>query len=930
MFKILKTKTLAITIALILTTTMAVTLIMPLASAAYNSETATAVAQGMKWDFPGSQDISASSTRLLIWNRYQDRVPTRTYNVIAPNPVGVGQLFTVVFYQPIVPPDALIINNIRYQYYNIVKKPDGHEERIPASGTTTSDSTGTNYFGYTPDQIGNYSVTTVFVEQQYLWYGSNTQRNFYGITLLQSNYTTTVTVQEEKVEPIGWKMTPLPTEYWNRPIEGQNQLWAQISSNWYSNAHDESNGGPNNRFQPDGIAPNSGHILWTRPTEDQGVIGGESLFGVPGEVFNAGHQYQPRFQSQIIMNGRLYYSPNLLWSGSSELLTALDLRTGELLYEVNTTGVGQPTFGYYYDFDTPNQHGVTAPGWLFTNNFARAYHPARGFVTGLNITNVPNGFEAVAQKGEVLRYVLTNTGTSSAPAWRLAQWNSSRILVSNPGGGSGGSSNAIVSGDIVANVPITPSMPTTSAGAGREWTWNGTAWATKPSAGPANTEISYDWNVSVPVAFASNPTIRAVIQNDIMLVSNGSVPQGTGSPSFAYPEESTWWGINLKPGSEGQVVWSKTIKMVDEEHNDMLSYQRAAEGVFVFVEMPTLKWIGYSMYTGEKLWETEELANLNPFGYFSFPSLMYDEASTIAYGKLFVGGYIGHVIAFDLYNGTKLWTYAAPTDMSVFKYFTLMLGGAADNKLYVGTHEHSADTPLFKGNRLRVLDVDTGEEIFTMISWPHPRTMAFADGILIYWNNYDGQIYALGKGPSQTTVDAPLTSVTQGTNVVIRGSVIDISAGTKQKEQAARFPSGVPAVNDASQSQWMEYVYMQKERPMNATGVEVIISVLDPNGNFNDIGTATSDSSGFYSLVWEPPVPGKYTVYARFAGTESYWPSYAETAFDVAQAPEGTAPPATAPASVADTYFVPAIAGIIVAIIIVGALQALLLLRKRP
>jgi hypothetical protein len=905
---------------------MAITLIALPSVFAWNTATTDAVNAGMKWDFPNAANFDASATRLLIWNRYHDRVPTRTYNVIAPNPVGVGQLFTVVYYQPVVPPDALISNDIRYEYYNVITKPDGTTERIPATGTITSDSTGTNYFGYTPDQTGNYSVTTVFIQQTYRWYSSTTQRNFYGITLLSSNYTSTVTVQQEPVTPIGWKPTPLPTEYWTRPIEGQNTDWYKISSNWYGDAHDESNGGPNNRFQPDGTAPNSGHILWTRPTEDQGVIGG-SLFSVPGEVFNAGHQYQPRFQSQIILNGRLYYSPNLLWSGSSELMTALDLRTGELLYEVNTTGVGQPAFGYYYDFDTPNQHGVTAPGWLFTNNFARAYHPARGFVTSLNITNVPSGFEAIGPKGEVLRYVLTNIGTSANPAWRLLQWNSSRVLVSNPDGGSGGSSNAIVSGNRPANVPLIPARPATNM------YWNNSAWVTNAqlaSTGYSQVyDASYDWNVTVPTTFANTPTIRAVIQNDIMLVSNGSVPQGTGSPSFAYAEESTWRGISLKPGSVGQVVWTKTIKMVDTQFNDMLSYQRAAEGVFVFVTMPTLKWVGYSMYTGEKLWETEELANTNPFGYFSFPSLMYDEASTIAYGKLFVGGYIGHVIAFDLYNGTKLWTYSAPTDMSVFKYFTLMLGGVADNKLYVGTHEHSADTPLFKGNRLRVLDVNTGEVIFTMIGWPHPRTMAFADGILIYWNNYDGQIYALGKGPTKTTVDAPLTSVTQGTKVVIRGTVTDISAGTKQKEQAARFPNGVPAVNDASQSQWMEYVYMQKERPMNATGVDVILSVLDPNGNFYDIGTATSDSSGAYSYAWETPVEGKYTVYARFAGSESYWPSYSETAFDVTEAPHAATTPTPAPASAADMYFVPAIAGVIVAIIIVAALQVLILLRKR-
>ena len=889
---------------------------------AWNNQTTAAVAAGMKWDFPGAATYDASSTRLTIWYRYKDKVPTRTYNVISPNPVGVGQSFTVVYFQPIVPPDALLTNDIRYEYYNVIKKPDGGEDRIPTSGTVDSDSTGTNYFAYTPNAVGNYTITTYFIEQMYRWYSSSTQRNFYGITLLPSNYTTTLVVQEEPVVPVGFVPTPLPTEYWTRPIEGQNTEWYRVASNWYGNEHDESNGGPNNRFQTDGTAPNSGHILWTQPTEDGGVIGGAN-FSTPGEVFNAGHQYQPRFQSQIIMEGRLYYSPNLYWGGDSELWRAVDLRTGQLLWEINTTGIGTPSFGYYYDFDSPNQHGVTSPGWIFTNNFARAYHPARGIVSGLNVTNVPSSsFEIVGKKGEVLRYVLQNTGNSTNPNWYLLQWNSSKVLTD-------GVMSAIVSGNLVANVPTSPPLNSTHNN------WNGTQWVTSATRSAqryaSNSGPSYDWNVSIPWrnTMPNSPTIRGVIHDDIMLVSNGSVPQGTGSPSFAYAENSTWRGISLKSETLGQQVWVNTITTVNTQTNDMLSYQRAAEGVFVFVEMPTMKWSGYSMYTGLKLWETAALADLNPFGYFSFPSLMYDEASTIAYGKLYVGGYLGYVLAYDLYNGTELWRYAAPTDQSVFKYYVLMLGAVADGKIFVGTHEHSADTPLFKGNKVRALDVNTGKEVWTMEGWAHPRTMAIADGELIYWNNYDQQVYAVGKGPSSTTVEAPMAGVTVGSSLVIRGKVTDVSAGTEQDEIARRFPNGVAAVSEASQSQWMQYVYMQKAVPTNCTGVTVTLSVLDANNNFRDIGNATSDISGSYSLAWTPDIEGKYTVVARFAGSESYYGSYAETAFTVDAAPPAPATPPETPPSMTDTYIAYAAAAIIASVAIVGAILAIVL-RKRP
>jgi hypothetical protein len=174
-----------------------------------------------------------------------------------------------------------------------------------------------------------------------------------------------------------------------------------------------------------------------------------------------------------------------------------------------------------------------------------------------------------------------------------------------------------------------------------------------------------------------------------------------------------------------------------------------------------------------------------------------------------------------------------------------------------------------------------------------------------------------------------MAAITQGSSLVIRGTVIDISTGTKQAEQAARFPNGVPAVSDASQGAWMEYVYMQKPRPMDTTGVPIVLSVVDSNGNYREIGTTTSDADGFFSLNWKPDIEGKYTVYASFGGSESYWPSHAVTAFAVDPAAATPAPTTQALQSTADMYFVPAIAGIIVAIAI-GFAITILVLRKRP
>jgi outer membrane protein assembly factor BamB len=719
--------------------------------------------------------------------------------------------------------------------------------------------------------------------------------DYYGITLQSSNRTYTVTVQEEPVYPTAITSYPLPTEYWNRPIEGQNNHWGQISSNWLNSAMDRNYGSTNNRIQTQGSGPNSGHILWTKPTEDGGVVGGD-WYPKEGDTFNAGHQYQTRMQdTSIIMHGRLYYQEPIAWSGGGGAWVCVDLKTGEEIWR-NQTMAATPSFGYYYAFDDMNQHGIVNPGWLFSSNFGTAINPRYGTTYGttpLGLTDVPAGTEVIGPKGEALRYRIQREGST----WRLYEWNSSRVFTS----ASTGSQNASL---YRAVVPST----TYSANALPTWDFNVTLSTTMPA----------NWN----------PTIRYAAYGDVLLCSNGTLPAaGTGSLSYHNVQESTLFAISLKPGEEGRILWTKNYQMTFDDGSQNI-FVRAGEGAFVMQHMPDLKWSAYDIYTGNKLWEGAPQAEDNPFGYFSWVSLMNVYCSSIYDGKLFTTGYTGRVYCYDLYNGTLIWVNEAPTGGEIFVDYTLMHGVTADNKIYIGTHEHSADTPLLKGAKVRVYDVDTGEEIWSMIGWANPSTMALADGVLTYWNNYDHQVYAVGKGPSSTTVKA--TDIVQfGSSVMITGNVIDVSAGTKQEQQAARFPNGVPAVSDESQSAWMEYVYMQKPRPTNVTGVDVELSVIDANGNYRTIGTTTADADGFYSFNWVPDIEGKFTVYASFGGSESYWPSHAVTAFNVDPAPEAATPQPTQQPSMADQYFLPAIIGIIVAIIAVGLLT-ILTLKKHP
>jgi hypothetical protein len=252
-----------------------------------------------------------------------------------------------------------------------------------------------------------------------------------------------------------------------------------------------------------------------------------------------------------------------------------------------------------------------------------------------------------------------------------------------------------------------------------------------------------------------------------------------------------------------------------------------------------------------------------------------------------------------------------------------------DGKIYLAHSEHSGNNPKARGAPFICLNATTGEEIwkingaFRTTDWGGKPVIG--DSIIASFNTYDNRIYAIGKGPSATTVTAGPEVSVEGNSVIVKGMVTDISSGTEEYALRTRFPSGVPAVADENMSDWMKYVYMQFARPADTVGVEVVIEVLDPNNNPYEVGRATSDANGFYSVAFTPQVPGKYTIYATFAGSKAYYGSSAETAINVESAPAATPPPTPTPAPMTDTYVLSTGIALLIAVI-VGF--ALLLLRK--
>jgi len=358
-----------------------------------------------------------------------------------------------------------------------------------------------------------------------------------------------------------------------------------------------------------------------------------------------------------------------------------------------------------------------------------------------------------------------------------------------------------------------------------------------------------------------------------------------------------------------------------------------------------MQWTGFSLTNGAQLWgPTSSQTALDYYGTPGSPPLQ----AFLAYGTLYSSSYGGICYAYDDQTGKLLWTWGnggpSQPDNSTYAGFNGPYGvyptqiQSIDNGvIYLATDEHTVTNPIYVGATITAINATTGQQIWRLSGYPSEwagtgSAWAVAAGYLTFFNGYDGQIYSVGRGPSATTVQAPLSSTAAGTSVAIQGTVIDTSAGTQQSTQKADFPNGVPCASDASMEAWMGYVYQQQAEPSDFTGVTVTLTAIDPNNNTITIGQATTNANGLFNYIWTPPnVPGMYTVTATFAGTNGYFPSYAQTTMIVgspAATPAPTATPATGFASNATVEY--GIVAIIIVIIIIGVVIMLMLNRKRP
>jgi hypothetical protein len=268
-------------------------------------------------------------------------VETNPYLSVSPNPTGINQYVLVNFWNT--PPPS----NDRFlaKYQVDITKPDGSTDTIGPLNSYIAD--GTCWAEYTlDDQVGTwefkFSFPGEYFPDGYYVDGEYSATNVAGSTHYPAMYykpstsvVTELTVVAEQV--LSWPPSPLPTDYWTRPISPQNREWYAIAgvypwpfTNW--NRDD---------YGPWLTVPNSSHIVWYDVQQIDGIIG--------GDTFKDSVTTSPA-QTYVTYAGRGYQTKYVPIDGvPTECAVCFDLRTGEQYYAIPTSEGGVTPFivAYY-------------------------------------------------------------------------------------------------------------------------------------------------------------------------------------------------------------------------------------------------------------------------------------------------------------------------------------------------------------------------------------------------------------------------------------------------------------------------------------------------------------------------------------------------------------------------------------------------------
>ena len=275
-------------------------------------------------------------------------IPTLAYINVAPNPCGIGQQVTVDFWLAVPLFDSERAVNMTVVETN----PSGVSTTL---GPFTSDITGGTTTYFTPSATGNYTFYMVYGGQQLTVPG-------YTNDYEEPSHSETVTLVVTSTPVSSVPFTPLPTTWWQTPVNAENvQNWYAITGPWLGLADDFSSStgqyNATSNYNPYTTGPTTAHILWTQPWCIGGVAGGIAG-GTETSDFWTTSQYEPKW-APVCMDGILIATHYTTDTDYNAGIVAWNLYNGQTLYTINTSN---PLIcGMQLSFNVPNQYGVVGP-----------------------------------------------------------------------------------------------------------------------------------------------------------------------------------------------------------------------------------------------------------------------------------------------------------------------------------------------------------------------------------------------------------------------------------------------------------------------------------------------------------------------------------------------------------------------------------------
>jgi hypothetical protein len=894
-----------------------------------------------------------------LWN-----FPTFAGLTVSPNPIGVGQPVQVIMIIELLPPSTGIeaVTGTYGGWLGMmltITDPNGTKTTM---GPYESDVSGTYQIAFTPTMVGTWTFQFSFPGQTVNGTGFG---NYYANFQASTSDAVSLTVQSAPVQGYAEAPVPLPDQYFTFPVNGQNRYWNTIEGPWLVPTG-FFGGGYNSTgaFNPYTYAPTSAHIAWKEQlyAMTAGLAGGDyGSLQSPGteNALNSG------FSSPVIMEGRMYYNgPIVPYPNGTEqpYWYCADITTGKVLWSVP----GSITCGQILDWRTQQMHSALPYLWSIAPDEYKMYsavdgemqaewHDLPANATVADSITIPATFGGVIFTPTKISAPVTvlSGAVMFGPSGYVLETPNPLWIGQNIGGGGGGGAllvyitgssgpttwlacwNSTLAITSIDNDPVDWPMGDSQGGFNSGiGTGMGAYWppiALQLTTMPLDWEWGIMWNITFP-----SPTYMSKFMGFVMpaswslvgadgdyavMTSSVTNPVDTGTESFlmaainiaSQPETTTW---TLDVGGDVQHTTAATIAW--EDNITLPAYDQTfgggslqSDGLIVFADGSTESLTAYSEHTGALLW------SCNPFNN-DFVMQSIGAVGPVAYGLLYNAGYDGYMHAINITNGVQEWDSISrsgglETPETAYPFSSCVVAG---NEVFGSTGKAYEQQPLYRGHCLYAYNAQTGAQNWNISGGM--QSIVVACGYLICANVYDGCVYAFHAGPTATTVMAPMTAVTAGSNCVIEGTVTDQTPGPAQ---------GTPAISDQWMTPWMEYLYMDQPYPSGATGVPVSLDAVDPNNNFVHIGNATSDITGAFHYTWTPPnVPGTYTIVATFGGSNSYYSSSAECAAVVSSAVAPTPPP-TYP--VPYDYTMTIIAGVIVLLIAI-AIVGILLLRKKP